>query len=490
LTRSERILIGVAAIVTGLALWALANMVTDVALRGTGGSEMESSSAAPTPRWTPLMYHPEQQRLWDSRARFRVTTAGRRSGKTELCKRRIALRAMTEHDVDGARFFATAPTLAQAKEIFWRDLQALVPERFVRKTMHTELSIELVNGARIMVAGLDRPQRIEGGTALKYIVVDEIANCPQRAWEEHIRPCLSERGCEGDADLIGVPEGKNFLYDLHLDGLARKNDGEWDAFTWKSADILAPEEIAAVKGGMDARTYRQEYEGSFESFEGRAYYAFGTENHRELEYDPALDLVFCFDFNVSPGVAAVVQEQELEGVPGKSTCVIGEAWVDKHSNTPMICKLLARDWAKRHKGVVVCRGDSSGGARSTSQVRGSDWDIIREHMRKAFPGTIEVAGRERRRASIDVPRKNPPVRSRLNAVNARISDADDARRLFVDPRKAPHVVRDLDSVEADAVGDIVKEKNSPLTHISDALGYHVWRKHPTSGAEVSIKQIG
>ena len=56
-------------------------------------------------------------------------SAGRRSGKTEIeGKRRLVVDALTETEVQGARFIAAAPTVAQAKEIFWNDLIALTPE--------------------------------------------------------------------------------------------------------------------------------------------------------------------------------------------------------------------------------------------------------------------------------------------------------------------------------------------------------------------------
>ena len=37
-----------------------------------------------TPRWSPMRFHVEQQRLWTSPARFKLVVAGRSSGKTEL----------------------------------------------------------------------------------------------------------------------------------------------------------------------------------------------------------------------------------------------------------------------------------------------------------------------------------------------------------------------------------------------------------------------
>ncbi len=413
-----------------------------------------------TDRWTTLRPHAEQQRLWNSPSRFKVVPAGRRSGKSELSKRKIVRQAMGT-SIPDARFIAAAPTFAQAKKIFWRDLQALIPDWYVKNINRTELQIDLENGASIQIHGLDRPERIEG-SPLHGIVIDEIANCPADSWREHIRPCLSDTN--GWAMLIGVPEGRNFYHDLYMDGVAKKN-GEWDSFTWHSADIIPASEIDAVKGEMDARTFRQEYEGSFETFEGRAYYDFSPSNVAALHYDPRLDLIFCFDFNVSPGVAVVVQEQAM------GTCVLGEIWIERNSNTPKVCEDLAEDWAGVHEGTITCHGDRTGGARSTSGVEGSDWDLIRIHLGRLFKGSIDV----------DLPESNPPEKDRVNAMNTRISAADRTRRLFVNGAKAPHTMKDLDAVEADDRGRLIKPTSGVgrmLTHPTDALGYHVWRTHP------------
>jgi hypothetical protein len=435
-----------------------------------------------------MRHHAEQRRLWRSDARFKVVSAGRRSGKTELAKRDSVIGALEETEVEGARYILAAPTLAQAKEIFWQDLQDLVPEWAKVKTSHSELTIWLVNGSRLMVCGLDRPQRIEG-SPIRDIKVDEYANCQADAWDAHIRPALSTADCLGTAWLFGVPEGRNHYYKKHQQARSC-SDGEWDAFTWHSADIIPAEEVEAARGSMDVMTFRQEYEGSFETFEGRAYYDFGDGNLRELRYDPDLDLIFCFDFNVSPGTASVWQEQSI------GTCCVGEVWIPQNSNTPAVCEKLAADWGAEgagHKGRVKCYGDATGGARGTAKVDGTDWEIIEGHMRRAFPGTVRVAGRTLHRVSVNVPKRNPRERSRVNAVNARIKAADGTRRLFVDPKRAPHVVEDLEGVRLlkGGSGEIDKKADPELTHLSDGAGYYVEREHPArAGKTGGVRRMG
>src|ERR1700683_2297039 len=116
-----------------------------------------------TPRWVELRPHETQLRLWHDQTRFKVVLAGRRSGKTELAKRRLVehLNRRTTHGQPG-RYFAAAPTRDQAKRIFWEDLKALVPRHWRRSVSESDLHIVMRSGTQLWVQGLDVPQRIEG----------------------------------------------------------------------------------------------------------------------------------------------------------------------------------------------------------------------------------------------------------------------------------------------------------------------------------------
>jgi len=81
-------------------------------------------------------------RLWNENKRFAVVTAGRRSGKTELAKRRLVITLAKRKPWSPARYFAAAPTRDQAKRIFWADLKALVPSRWVKNISESDLCIK------------------------------------------------------------------------------------------------------------------------------------------------------------------------------------------------------------------------------------------------------------------------------------------------------------------------------------------------------------
>lgn len=418
-----------------------------------------------TPRWYRLRPHAGQHELWHSTARFIVLPCGRRSGKSEIAKRKLILSALNPYTgYDDPNYFAAAPTRDQAKRIYWRDLKAFLPKSLIAKVSESEMMIQLVNGASIYVVGMDKPERIEG-MSWNGGVLDEYANMKPKAWTENVRPALSDRN--GWCWLIGVPEGRNHYYDTYMYALSEESGPEWAGFTWKSSEILPEAEIASARAALDELTFLQEYEASFVTFEGRCYYPFLQETHcaplRQL-YNPRAPLAFCFDFNVEPGVAAVAQEVTLpNGLQG--TAVIGEVYIPRNSNTPAVCRKLIADWGG-HQGAVVCYGDATGGSRGSAKVAGSDWDLIRAELRQApFGGRVYYR----------VPQANPSERARVNAMNSRLKSETGDIRLMVDRQTAPHVVKDLEGVVLlkGGSGEIDKRSTPDLSHISDALGYYV-----------------
>lgn len=475
-------------------------------------SSMSSMSSMSTttghslhPRWTPLRPHALQQAFYTSRHRFNVVPAGRRSGKTEIAKRRLVRRAIIGSDHDRPRYFYAAPTRDQVKRIAWADLKRMVPaEARGGRFNESDLIIPLWHGGELACVGMDRPERIEGAP-WDGGVLDEYANMKAEAWGANIRPALSDR--LGWCDLIGVPEGRNHYYETARAAealfLEHGEASEWGYFHWLSADILPASEIAAARRDLDPLTYAQEYEASFVTFGGRAYYTF-TDLHKTRlrdRYDPDRPLIICLDFNVEPGVAAVAQELPLPvaqlvdgptgptpivaaaaasataGAPHVGTAVIGEVWIPNNSNTPAVCRRLLKDW-KDHRGPVHVYGDATGGARGSAKVEGSDWELVRKTLRGG-DASQQLRGFGDR-VTFYVREENPAERARVNAMNSRIRSVDGTVRLMVDPAAAPHVVKDLEGVTTldGGSGEIDKKKNPQLTHISDALGYYVEYRFP------------
>jgi hypothetical protein len=440
-----------------------------------------------TSRWTLLRYHPEQYRLRTQPKRFNVNPAGRRSGKTEIFKRKLIRAAMKGTAFDDPRFFAAAPTRDQAKQIYWDDLKRLTPKwAMLGVPNESDLIIRFKIGSMVQVLGMDKPERIEGrpwdGGGL-----DEYGNMKKEAWPMHVRPALSDR--LGWCDFIGVPEGRNHYYDLAQKAKA-DTTGEWDYFWWISADILPKSEIDAAKRDLDELTYLQEYCASFINFQGRAYYAYDERRHlAKILYDPKQPLILCLDFNVAPGVAAIIQEKTVREIGtgavliGESvSAVIGEVYIPRNSNTQLVCNRFIRDWGA-HQGHILVYGDATGGNKGSAKLAGSDWDIVKRILYAHF-------GEER--VHFHVAKGNPPERDRINAVNSRFLTMSGKVRALIDPSKAPHVVRDFEGVRLieGGSGEIDKKHDITLTHISDAVGYYFHKEFPVHNIGGGMAVVG
>lgn len=415
-------------------------------------------------RWTPMVPHVIQHAAWVSRARFKVLTAGRRSGKTELAKRAAAYFAIFTQRI-GARIICCNPTRPQAKAIFWEDMKKLIPACLIEKISETELTITLShNGARIEVHGMDSPERIEG-SPIDFIVIDEVANIKPHAWDAHVRPGLSTLGRPGFAWLVGVPEGRNHLWKLWKKAID-PNNRAWEGFTWKSSDILPKWEVAEARSTMDPQLFAQEFEGAFNTATGLVYYTFERSQHavRKLKIDPDLPLILGLDFNVAPGTATIMQEQafSIEGFKPTCTAICDEVWIPKDSNTERVSRAIIDKYGD-HPSKVIVYGDPAGGARKTS-ARATDWDIVEEIVGGHFRD--RGISYEKRVRTAD-----PGHRSRINSLNSRLRSADGKRGMLIDPR-CKHLIDDFEGVVyLEGTNEPDKKADLELTHLSDGVAY-------------------
>ena len=461
----------------------------------------ENRYAATTPRWTPLKAIPEQTRLIESTARFKVVPAGRRSGKTERAKRRVVRAAMDPRTFNfpDPMFICAAPTYNQVKSIYWKDMKMLIPKWMKRRVSETDLSIELITGSTIKLVGMDKPERVEG-SPVDGIILDEYANMKSGTWEENVLPALTDR--KGWAWLIGVPEGRNHYYDTYMRAKYDAEFTDWDGFTWKSIEVMDADEIELRRSQMDQLTFQQEYEASFINFAGQAYYPFTADEHcgnLRPHYNPKGELIFCLDFNVDPGIAVICQEMELPErvevargieVGGKTlfagtrksgrvvgTAVIGEVYIPRNSNTPAVCRKLYNDW-QDHKGPISVYGDATGGARTTqSETGSSDWDLVKANLYRDFsPQQVTI----RLNWSDNGNPMNPPERSRINAVNSRLKSDSGIIRMMVDGAAAPMTVKDFEGTRLleGGSGELDKKHDQKLTHLTDGVGYYVSKAFP------------
>lgn len=401
---------------------------------------------------------------WQPRARFRDAVCGRRFGKTFLgaaeMRRAAALATRWGVSPDDEIWYA-APTFKQAKRVFWRRLKRAIPRHWMDgKPNETECYITLRTGHVIRIVGLDAYDNLRG-SGLFFVLVDEWADCPYEAWEQVLRPMLStckytvdgvvRRG--GHALRIGTPKGFNHCYETYVAG---QPNGEPDHKSWLYTSLaggnVPAEEIDAARRTLDKRTFRQEYEASFENYSGRVYYAFErAHNVKPCPFVPGLPLLIGMDFNVNPMSATVWQQQ-----PGGDLWQIDEIIIPT-SNTDEMCDEIIERYSAVAGGPesITIYPDPAGNQRRTSARGETDISILRA-----------------RNFVVDVMDAHPLVRDRVNAVNARFCAADDTRSAFVDP-KCKESIRCYEQLTYKE-GTSEPDKSSGLDHVPDATGYLVY----------------
>lgn len=186
--------------------------------------------------------------------RWSVVVAHRRFGKTVAVINHIIKMALTCQK-ERPRYAYIAPLYSQAKTVAWDYLKHFTSKIPGVKRNESELWVELPNSARIRLFGADRPDTLRG-IYLDGVVLDEVAQMKMVAWEEVIRPALSDR--KGWAVFIGTPKGLNMLHDLFI---RAQSEEDWYAgfFPANETNVIDPDELETAKASMSENSFRQEF---------------------------------------------------------------------------------------------------------------------------------------------------------------------------------------------------------------------------------------
>lgn len=420
-------------------------------------------------RWYALKDHPVQLALIEavpSGIRFPMVPAGRRSGKTERFKRFLAKVAMEN---PGEKYFAGAPTHAQAKKIFWDDLKLFTFAAFhPKKPSETDLIIFMPNGTEIHVLGLDKPERFEG-TSWSGGGIDEIANVKAKAVNENIMPALdtvnpTRPDYRAWCWFLGVPDGLNHYYDM----CQRADNGidlESKVFHWKSSEILPPEVIKAAMARMSLRQFRQEYEASFETATGKIYEEYGKANYTDAVIEPHEQLCWMHDQNYTPLSSAVgVRRNNNKDLYLLDEIILTSA-VSRQSAEEFVEKY--KDHRNKH---VLIYGDPAGRA-GEKHGHASDYTDIEDVLRaNGWKYTRKVK------------KSHPSIKDRQNAVRAKVSNALGEVSLYVNPNTAPWCHKGLATVQLQEGSTFQEDQKNQYQHITTAIGYMVDTEWPINGS--------
>jgi hypothetical protein len=116
----------------------------------------------------------------------------------------------------------------------------------------------------------------------------------------------------------------------------------------------------------------------------------------------------------------------------------------------------------------IIHGDATGKSRNTRSIK-SDYDIIGEYLANLQNSYGDI------RYRIDVPRSNPPVRTRHTLVNGQLKNAYGKVSVLLDPKKCKTLDKGLRSTKLVKGGSYTEDDSDYFQHCTTALGYHLCR---------------
>jgi hypothetical protein len=392
-----------------------------------------------------------------SQKRFKIAVTGRRVGKTVWQAAECAAKLFEGNDRQVAYI---GPTWGDAKRLMYRpfldwiyNLQKDQDTKILKDKSDSDLTLRFVNGSEFRINGGHSYDRLRGDP-YHLITIDEGAYCKEEVWDT-VFPCLAD--FQGKAIIGTTPAGYDWVFDKWQEAAL---DDDWEAFSFTTLEggNVVPEEIAIARKNLSSEMFKQEYEASFLSLAGRVYKQFNFHEHLfDLQIDREKELHIGIDFNVNPMTAVIAQEVEDQ------LHILDEVYFN-NSDTAEVAAAINNRYSGYRKNIYP---DASGNARKTSAAGQTDFSLL---LKAGF--------------RVYAPSKNPPVKDRVNEVNALFHNAEGDYRLFID-KKCVNLVKALMGLTYNKAGEI--DKTSGLDHITDALGYLVHSKFGMNMYQSGIK---
>lgn len=223
--------------------------------------------------------------------RFALLVIHRGGGKSQAAINELIEQASYASEKVSARYAYIAPFLNQAKGIAWDYLKQFSAHCRDGKPNEQELSVTLLNGAKIFILGADKPDTLRG-RHWNGVVVDETAQIKRSVWSEIIAPSIARR--KGWITFIGTPKGKgNIFYELYCQAKDDSGDKwfflELNVYQTK---VIGPGEIEDWKESVDDATFRQEALCSFEAALRGSYYG---EHIEQLSNQGRIESTYLYD---------------------------------------------------------------------------------------------------------------------------------------------------------------------------------------------------
>ena len=260
-----------------------------------------------------LGLHRKQLGIFSDRSRVKVVCAGRGFGKSILLlvtALHVCLGYQGEiNPISPQTALIVMPTLKMARSIHWLPLLNLVEKiPLVARVDKSDFRIQF-HGDRpdLILRGADYGGDKLRGLNLIWAGLDEYQDFHQEVWDKALYPALT-RNRDWSALVIGTPKGKqSHFYEFHERAIASSDWRYWHAITADNPFILR-REIRRAKAQLPPKVYRQEFEASWENFDGQIFDQL-QDNHKLAAVDvPAKfeSVIIGVDWgDINPAVVAI-----------------------------------------------------------------------------------------------------------------------------------------------------------------------------------------
>lgn len=277
-----------------------------------------------------LGYEPHELQWKVHRAleRFKIVSAGRRTGKSVIggheltpeAYRAYFMRGRLEEEQRRNEFWIIGPEYSDSEKEFrvlYNDLRKLkmpFDKPGTYNNPHSgDMHLSLWGGLfQVHAMSAKYPDSLVG-EGLSGAIFAEAAKLKPSVWSKYIRPTLADY--RGWALLTSTPEGRNWFYDMWQKG---QDPAALEYFSVRAPSWTNPRvfplgiedpEIISMREGMSAEKFNQEVGAEFTEFVGRVFKDFDEEYHvTDIAYKPGLLTVGACDYGfTNPFVWLLIQ---------------------------------------------------------------------------------------------------------------------------------------------------------------------------------------
>ncbi|WP_438301674.1 terminase large subunit domain-containing protein [Pseudomonas sp. NMS19W] len=412
--------------------------------------------------------------------KFRGFVAGFGSGKTW-----VGCAALCKHvwEWPGINSGYFAPTYPQIRDIFFPTIEEVAYDWGLKvKTKESDKEVDFYSGRQYrsttICRSMEKPQTIVG-FKIGHALVDELDVLPslkaQHAWRKIIaRMRYNVAGLKNGVDVTTTPEGFKFVFQQFVKQIREKPAlaemyGLVQASTFDNELNLPDDYIPSLMESYPEQLIRAYLNGQFVNLtSGSIYHAYDRKLNQCFDTVQAGEPLFIgMDFNVGK-MAAITHVKRDQGLPRAV-----DELMDGYDTPDMIRRIKERYW--EHTGNDF---------RKTCEIRIYP-DASGDSRKSVNASLTDIAMLKQAGFTVIAPAANPPVKDRINAMNAMFCNAQGERRYLVNPFTCPTYADGLEQQIWSPNGE--PDKSQGNDHANDGGGYFIHREYPIIKPVTAIK---